>query len=840
VFYDEDDSLLINSQMRSIYEKAIASLADGSEFAEYTIIKLLGRGGMGAVYEARHVTLEEHFAIKVLPYEFMARKDAVQRFENEARVMAKLKHPNIVRVDDFRQTKGLYWLRMELARGDGSGAVSLQELAAKNDGIIEQSLLLTLMQDVLRGIAYAHRKGVIHRDLKPPNILLFPKQGGGLTAKVSDYGLVKMLGEEFLHSRVTHSVKLSMGGAVPEDRKGTSTRALLGTWEYMSPEQQRGGEVSPRSDVYSLGLVCYQLLTGESLSPRAPSFLNPDICREWDHIVLTALENKPEKRFADAGAMLQALEPVRKAIHTSAEQKQREKIEAGINEIRQKAAQAVQGGDLEKALSLLTKAAETYPDHKRLREDMADIKKRMADRDAAQKRYRESFEKAERLTSADQLDDALGILTGLASEFRDKPELNSKIADLKKKISDRDAARRREEQRKADEERKNREEAERKRKEEERRRQEDEEKRLEAERLDRERSRRRRLVFGGIGGVIIVIAVIAGALFSGGGGRPGLIVTEPTVTPVPTYTPLPTYTPVPTGTPTRTPEPTNTPTRTPVPTHTPTRTPVATNTPTRTPTPTNTPTRTPVPYRQQTRTFNLGSGVTLEMVSIPGGSFQMGSPSGESGRESDEGPVHTVELDGFWMGKFEVTQGQYQAVMGTNPSRFKGSNRPVEQVSWNDAMAFCRKLSSKTGKTFTLPTEAQWEYACRAGTTGPFSFGNCLSTSDANYNGNYPLSGCSKGTYRESTWDVGSGRANGWGLYDMHGNVLEWCLDWKGSYSASTKRNPVGPGSGSYRVLRGGSWNNHARHCRSAGRYWDPPSSSYSPLGFRIVITDSS
>jgi formylglycine-generating enzyme required for sulfatase activity len=679
--------------------------------------------------------------------------------------------------------------------------VSLQDLADAGGGMVDQTVLLDVMEDVLKGIAYAHRKGVIHRDLKPANILLFPKTGGGFTAKVSDYGLVKLLGEEFLRSRVTKSVQLSMAGAGPRSigdestaggQKGTSTRALLGTWAYMSPEQQEGTEATTRSDVYSIGLMLYKLLTGKPLSPRPPSFINKTIVSQWDGIVLTALDTEPEDRYQDAGEMLKALEPVRKAIHTSAEQKQREKTEAVIKVARQKAARAVQGGDLETALGILKDASETYPDHKRLREDMADIKKRMADRDAA---------------------------------------------------------RRREEQRKAEEERKKQEEAERKQWEEaERRRLEEEEKRreeqarLESERLERERSRRRRLVFGGIGGVIIVIAVIAGALFSGGDGRPGIIVSEPTGTPLPTWTPLPTYTPVPTGTPTRTP----------VPTHTPTRTPVATNTPTRTPTqtatPTHPPTNTPVPrsgifadpYHKKEVTVDLGGGVRLAMIYIQGGSFRMGSPSGESGRWDDEGPVHTVELDGFWMGKFEVTQAQYRTIMGTNPSSFKGDNRPVENVSWNDAMAFCRKLSSKTGKTFTLPSEAQWEYACRAGTTGPFAFGNCLSTSDANYDGNNPLSGCSKGTYRKSTWDVGSGRANGWGLYDMHGNVWEWCLDWYGDYTSGTKRNPVGPGSGSIRVGRGGSWGSLARLCRSALRNRLTPSLTSGNLGFRIVITDSS
>lgn len=261
------------------------------------------------------------------------------------------------------------------------------------------------------------------------------------------------------------------------------------------------------------------------------------------------------------------------------------------------------------------------------------------------------------------------------------------------------------------------------------------------------------------------------------------------------------------------------------------------------------------PYHKKEVTVDLGGGVQLVMIYIEGGSFQMGQSDSEKewlikkvGLASNnpvfsrESPQRTVTLDGFWIGKYEVTQAQYRAIMGTNPSYFffKGANRPVEQVSWYDAMVFCRKLSERTRRIFTLPTEAQWEYACRAGTTGPFAFGNCLSTSDVNYNGEIPLSGCSKGVYRQSTWDVGSGRANAWGLYDMHGNVWEWCLDWYGPYTSSTKRNPVGPDFGRNRVYRGGSWSNYDLYCRSAFRFRLPPSFMLDDLGFRLVSPDLS
>lgn len=242
-------------------------------------------------------------------------------------------------------------------------------------------------------------------------------------------------------------------------------------------------------------------------------------------------------------------------------------------------------------------------------------------------------------------------------------------------------------------------------------------------------------------------------------------------------------------------------------------------------------------------TVDLGGGVTLEMVCIPGGSFEMGSPESEANRYNDEGPVHSVTLDGFWMGKYEVTQEQYEAVMGTNPSNFKGAKNPVEQVSWNDAMEFCQKLSQKTGKEYTLPTEAQWEYACRAGMRTRFSFGD--SDGDLWKYGNYgdtsPSDAWQDKTHNDGydkTAPVGSYKSNSWGLYDMHGNVAEWCLDWhdEGFYGkqAARERNPVNNKQGNYRVLRGGSWYFGPWSCRSAGRSRNASTFRNGLIGFRV------
>ena len=235
---------------------------------------------------------------------------------------------------------------------------------------------------------------------------------------------------------------------------------------------------------------------------------------------------------------------------------------------------------------------------------------------------------------------------------------------------------------------------------------------------------------------------------------------------------------------------------------------------------------------------DLGNGITLEMVQIPGGTFTMGSPEREADRYENESPQHQVKVSGFFMGKYAVTQAQYQAVMGNNPSNFKGEKRPVEQVSWDEAVEFCEKLSQKTGNTYRLPSEAEWEYACRAGTTTPFYFGETITTDLVNYDGNYPYGSAPKGEYREQTTDVGKFPPNSFGLYDMHGNVWEWCEDvYNDNYiDAPTDGSPWLIGSdNNIKMLRGGSCVNNAWYCRSAARIWVARAHCNKLVGFRVV-----
>ena len=236
-------------------------------------------------------------------------------------------------------------------------------------------------------------------------------------------------------------------------------------------------------------------------------------------------------------------------------------------------------------------------------------------------------------------------------------------------------------------------------------------------------------------------------------------------------------------------------------------------------------------------------GIGLVMQRIQGGTFLMGSPKSEANRGLDE-QQHRVTLSDFYIGAYQVTQAQWVAVMGNNPSLFKGDNLPVVSVSWDDIQVFLQKLNAKSrplgGKRgyYRLPTEAEWEYAARGGTNTPFYTGNCLSTDQANYDGNRPYQNCAKGQYRGKTTPVGSFAPNPYGLYDMHGNVLEWCNDWYNAnyYQSSPANNPTGPTTGSYRVLHGGSWINNARHCRVADRTGNAPGFRDDHIGFRLVF----
>jgi len=239
----------------------------------------------------------------------------------------------------------------------------------------------------------------------------------------------------------------------------------------------------------------------------------------------------------------------------------------------------------------------------------------------------------------------------------------------------------------------------------------------------------------------------------------------------------------------------------------------------------------------------ITNSIGMKLVLVPKGTFMMGSPESEQGRQKNEDQHEVTISKDYYLGVYEVTQAQYEKVMGKNPSHFQGAvvgnenaDLPVENVSWDDAVEFCKKLSElpeekKTGRVYHLPTEAQWEYACRAGSKTVYSFDD--------EGGLLPEYGWFDRNSSDRTHTVGLLEPNAWGLYDMHGNVWEWCSDWYVEYPKGAVNDPTGPRKGSDRVLRGGSWNGPASYCRSALRYWYVPSFRKNYLGFRVALSSS-
>jgi len=259
------------------------------------------------------------------------------------------------------------------------------------------------------------------------------------------------------------------------------------------------------------------------------------------------------------------------------------------------------------------------------------------------------------------------------------------------------------------------------------------------------------------------------------------------------------------------------------------------------------------------RLEQISNSIGMLLVSIPPGEFLMGSPATEARRASEEYQHRVLITKPYWLGAYQVTQAEFARVIHENPSYFshtgKGRDRvvdldteglPVEEVSWDDAIEFCARLSSapeesKLGITYRLPTEAEWEYACRASTRTPFHFGSSLAGMEANCDGTEPYGSELKGRFLDRPTTVGSYGANAYGLHDMHGNVWEWCQDWYSvsAYERSRLTDPKGPSGGTCRVARGGGWNTPARFCRAACREWYSPSRRFGHLGFRVAAVQT-
>lgn len=311
------------------------ALKPGDTLGQYKVIRSLGAGGMGEVYEVEHKVLRRKYALKLLPPTLDWQGVSLERFQREAQVMANLDHPNILKVDDFGETDGRYWLRMELvegcsgfgvppsqsllrtSQGSGKRVVSLQDLADSYGGKVPQEELLPILKQILDGLDYAHKNGAIHRDLKPSNILLSePKlkvpDKRTYLVKIADFGLVKLVGEDWVRSQIYLSVQHSVSignNQTANNNEGTSTRAILGTYDYMSPEQKRGENITAKSDLYTVGLIAYRLLTGRAISPKLPSKIDPKLWAGWDDFI-EKLIDEVDERQGDARLLMTTLDSI--------------------------------------------------------------------------------------------------------------------------------------------------------------------------------------------------------------------------------------------------------------------------------------------------------------------------------------------------------------------------------------------------------------------------------------------------------------------------------------------------------------------------------------------------
>jgi formylglycine-generating enzyme required for sulfatase activity len=232
----------------------------------------------------------------------------------------------------------------------------------------------------------------------------------------------------------------------------------------------------------------------------------------------------------------------------------------------------------------------------------------------------------------------------------------------------------------------------------------------------------------------------------------------------------------------------------------------------------------------------LTNTVGMVFIYVPPGSFLMGSPPDEAGRDLDESQHEITLSEGFYLQETEVTQAQWKAVMGDNPSMMKNPDYPATNISWDNALAFIQQLNQPEGTdAYRLPGEAEWEWACRAGSPSGFPAGAVLSTDQANYDGNHPYNGYEKGVFRRGIVKTGAFQPNPWGLYDMSGNVWEWCQDAYGPYPSTAETDPVGPSQGLFKVVRGGSWYYDIQSCRCASRHKADPSKESILIGFRVA-----
>jgi formylglycine-generating enzyme required for sulfatase activity len=674
---------------------------------EYRILEILGHGGMGVVFKAEDPKLERFVAIKAMLPALAASARAGKRFLREARTMAKIEHDNIVRVYYVGEDRGVPFLAMEFLKGE-----SLDK-RLEREPVLPVDEVLRIGREMAEALGAAHEKELIHRDIKPGNVLLESPRG---RVKLLDFGLAR---------------------ATSQDQALTQQGIVVGTPSYMAPEQARGGTVDGRCDLWSLGVAMYRMATGKqpfvgkdtvstlmdvaTREPDVPRKINAKVPPEVSALIMDLLQKDPAKRIATAPEVVErirAIEARRGTRSPAAPSRAASETPAVLPRRRSWLLAAALG-----FFALLIVAGsvfywQTASGIVRFEIDDDDIEVVLTKSLATVKKADKSHD----ITVAPATDHRIKITRGKDFEFETKEFVLKRGGTVTIKIEVVDG-------------------------------------KVLAFADDRDIGSRAILAPGSEGR-------IAQAQQESQAKKLG----EPIV---------------------------------------------------------------------------ITNSIGMKLALIPPGKFQMGSANADKEGRPQDGPAHHVTLtQPFRIGIYEATQAEYKAVMGKNPSDFavKGKEQrrvfgmdtdrfPVDNVSWEDAVEFCRRLSEMpvekgAGRVYRLPTEAEWEYACRAGTTTRFHTGAGLKPSEANFDK----------TQLSRTTTVGSYSPNAYGLFDMHGNLFEWCADWfADSYQGLPSEDPKGAAKGTMRAARGGNYGYSEYLCGSAARDKFVPGERRGGIGFRVV-----
>jgi serine/threonine protein kinase/formylglycine-generating enzyme required for sulfatase activity len=718
-------------------EQILGGRGKNLTMGKYQILEKIGAGGMGQVYKAFHSGTQRIVAIKVILGKGKIEPEVVKRFEREVKAAAKLVHSNIITVFDADQADGRIFMVMEYIKGDDLG-----ELLRKK-GQLSFSEVVDYILQAAKGLKYAHDQGVIHRDIKPGNILVDSRGN----VKIVDMGLAKLesKGDEGSISMLTASA------------------SVMGTVDFMSPEQGFSSKnVDARTDIYSLGATLFFILTRK---------------------VMFQGDNAFEKLLAHREAPIPSISNSRVGISPDLEIIFNKMVAKKVEDRYSSMAEVISAflklemGNAENIVGfedLATTHFErgSYPETMDIETLNTNVGKDLnKETDKQVGGYTVSYHSGFSLKTFSSLAIAVTGIIVLVLLFlifsmdpgsNVKEEVKAQLAELVKLKQEAEAIVKRGEMAKAklEEEMKAKQEDEAKAKKEQEMKAKEEEKlilkqeeeakakQMELGKLKQEEEAKAKQID------LVKMELLKLKLEEEAKAKQLEL----------------------------------------------------------------------LKLKQEEEIKAKFVAIEKEMVLIPDGTFKMGSPVSEKGRHPSELQHEVTISKAFYMGKFEVTQEQWQSLMGNNPSQVKGAKLPVTNVSWEECQEFIKELNEKTKGGYRLPTEAEWEYACRAGTMKAYSFGNNIIKSDANIAGS-------------STKVVGSYKPNAFGIYDMHGNVCEWCEDWIGVYSVGAVTNPKGPGTGTYRVLRGGDFSDLALPVRSSYRSYQSPNIRFGNVGFRLART---